>query len=115
MTVVAVGLDLYPGKVGYAVDNGPSYLLGLVVIIIGNFLGCLLVGLMMPYDAAAPAVDAKLAVDWYRALFKGFMCGILMFIAVDFYKERAKSLCQSIYNATGALPQFPNTSGEAQG
>ena len=34
---------------------------------------------------------------------------------VDFYKERAKSLCQSIYNATGALPQFPNTSGEAQG
>ena len=33
---------------------------------------------------------------------------------VDFYKERAKSLCQSIYNATGALPQFPNTSGEAQ-
>ena len=34
---------------------------------------------------------------------------------VDFYKERAKSLCQSIYNTTGALPQFPNTSGEAQG
>ena len=34
---------------------------------------------------------------------------------VDFYKERAKSLCQSIYNATGTLPQFPNTSGEAQG
>lgn len=92
MTVVAFGLDLYTGKVGYAVDNGPSYLLGLIVIIIGNFLGCLLVGLMMPYDAAGPAVDAKLALDWYRVLFKGFMCGILMFIAVDFYKQRKSFL-----------------------
>lgn len=92
LTVVAFGLDLYTGKVGYAVDNGPSYLLGLVVIIVGNFLGCLVAGLMMPYDAAASAVDAKLSVEWYRVIFKGIMCGILMFIAVDFYKQRKSFL-----------------------
>lgn len=92
MTVVAFGLDLYTGKIGYAVDNPPSYLIDILVIIIGNFIGCLFVGLMMPYDAAVTAVNGKLDIEWYRAIFKGIMCGILMFIAVDFYKQRKNFL-----------------------
>ncbi len=92
MTVVAFGFDLYTGKIGYAVEKPLSYMKDIVVIIIGNFIGCMLVGLMMPYDAAGPAVDAKLALDWYQVIFKGVMCGILMFIAVDFYKQRKSFL-----------------------
>ena len=92
LTVVAFGLDLYTGKAGYIVENPPSYLKDILVIIIGNFIGCLLIGLMMPYDNAASLVDGKLAIDWYRVIFKGFMCGILMFIAVDFYKQRKSFL-----------------------
>ncbi len=87
-TVCAFNLDLYTGKVGYWIGKRPSYAIDLLVIILGNFAGCLLTGLMMPYDAASGAVDAKLQLDWYRALFKGVMCGILMFIAVDMYKTR---------------------------
>lgn len=86
LTVVAFGFDLYTGKIGYAVNNPPRYMIDILVIIVGNFIGCLLIGLMMPYDAASSLVDGKLADEWYRVIFKGVMCGMLMFIAVDFYK-----------------------------
>lgn len=88
ITVCAFNLDLYTGKVGYWVGKPASYGIGLVLIIFGNFIGCLVAGTMMPYDAAAALVDAKLNLEPMTALFKGIMCGILMFIAVDFYKQR---------------------------
>lgn len=90
--VCAFNLDLYTGKVGYWVEKSPSYGLDLLVIIAGNLVGCLLIGLMMPYDACGIAVEAKLDQEWYTAIFKGFMCGILMFIAVEFYKQRGSFL-----------------------
>lgn len=88
MTVVAFKLDLYTGKVGYIVENPPSYLWYMPVIIIGNFIGCLVTGLMMPIESAQTLVDNKLALEWYSVLFRGVFCGMLMFIAVDFYKQR---------------------------
>lgn len=92
LTVVAFRLDLYTGKAGYIVENPPSYLKDIAVIIVGNFIGCLMVGLMMPYPQAVDAVEAKLSCDWYTVIFKGAMCGILMFIAVDFFKQRQSFL-----------------------
>ncbi len=88
MTVVAFRLDLYTGKVGYIVENPPSYLWYMPVIIVGNFIGCLVTGLMMPIESAQTLVDNKLALEWYSVLFRGVFCGMLMFIAVDFYKQR---------------------------
>ena len=88
MTVVAFKLDLYTGKVGYIVENPPSFLWYMPVIIVGNFVGCLITGLMMPYDVATTLVDNKLALEWYSVLFRGVFCGVLMFIAVDFFKQR---------------------------
>lgn len=93
MTVFAFGLDLYTGKVGYLVENRPSYLVGLVVIIIGNFVGTLFVGLMMPSDTAAAMVATKLdGYEFLPVLAKGLLCGMLMFIAADFYKTRQSFL-----------------------
>ncbi len=88
MTVVAFRLDLYTGKVGYIVENPPSYLWYMPVIIVGNFIGCLVTGLMMPIESAQTLVGNKLALEWYSVLFRGVFCGMLMFIAVDFYKQR---------------------------
>ena len=88
MTVVGFKLDLYTGKVGYIVENPPSFLWYMPVIILGNFVGCLVTGLMMPYDVATTVVDGKLALDWYSVLFRGVFCGMLMFIAVDFDKQK---------------------------
>lgn len=92
MTVVAFRLDLYTGKVGYAVENPPSYLIGILVIIIGNFIGSLVTGLMMPLDEAQAVVGSKLSLECHEVFFRAIFCGILMFIAVDFYKQRGSFL-----------------------
>ena len=95
-TVFTFRLDLYTGKVGYAVENKPSYLVDLVVIILGNFVGALIIGQMIPMPEAAEVliVDAKLGgdIDWWRVFCKGVFCGMLMFIAADCYKTQKKYL-----------------------
>ena len=95
-TVFTFRLDLYTGKVGYAVENKPSYLVDLVVIILGNFVGALIIGQMIPMPEAAEVliVDAKLGgdIDWWRVFCKGVFCGMLMFIAADYYKTQKKYL-----------------------
>ena len=95
-TVFTFRLDLYTGKVGYAVENTPSYLVDLVVIILGNFVGALIIGQMIPMPEAAEVliVDAKLGgdIDWWRVFCKGVFCGMLMFIAADYYKTQKKYL-----------------------
>ena len=95
-TVFTFRLDLYTGKVGYAVENKPSYLVDLVVIILGNFVGALIIGQMIPMPEAAEVliVDAKLGgdIDWWRVFCKCVFCGMLMFIAADYYKTQKKYL-----------------------
>ena len=95
-TVFTFRLDLYTGKVGYAVENKPSYLVDLVVIILGNFVGALIIGQMIPMPEAAEVliVDAKLGgdIDCWRVFCKGVFCGMLMFIAADYYKTQKKYL-----------------------
>ena len=97
-SVFTFGFDLYTGKVGYLVDNKPSYLLDLVVIILGNFVGCLFMSFVMPESCFGEAAvygvaDAKLVdPDWFRIFCKGIFCGILMFIAADVYKTQKSYL-----------------------
>ncbi len=97
-SVFTFGFDLYTGKVGYLVDNKPSFLLDLVVIILGNFVGCFIVGYMMPETCfnlteVAKVADNKLIdPDWFRVFCKGVFCGVLMFIAADVYKTQKNYL-----------------------
>ena len=87
-TIFSFRLDLYTGKVGYLFDNDRSYISYLLVVIIGNFIGCLILGLMMPLDAAVNLANAKLDnYEFLPVLFKGVLCGMLMFIAADCYKN----------------------------
>ena len=106
-TVFTFGLDLYTGKVGYLFDNKPAFAVDLLVIIIGNFVGCAICGFMLPADAFANnvvpnLVDPKLAMtDYFRIFSKGVFCGVLMFIAADYYKQKQKYL-----GAILAVPVF---------
>ena len=34
---------------------------------------------------------------------------------MNHYRDRAKALCQTVYQATGNMPEFPSTDEEAQG
>ncbi len=87
-TIFSFRLDLYTGKVGYVFDNDRSYIPYLLVVILGNFIGCLILGLMMPLDAASNLAQVKLDnYSFLPVLFKGVLCGMLMFIAADCYKN----------------------------
>ena len=94
-TIFHFGFDLYTGKVGYALENKPTYIIDLLVIILGNFIGCLMIGymtaVMEPSDIANRAilfVEARMNnLNYLGVLFKGILCGLLMFIAADYYKK----------------------------
>jgi formate/nitrite transporter FocA (FNT family) len=87
-TIVTFKLHLYTGKVCYSLENPPTFMIELVLIIIGNFIGCFLMGLAFPLDQAVALCEAKLAVEPLTVFFKGICCGVLMFVAVDAYKTK---------------------------
>lgn len=96
-TICTRGLLLFTGKVGYALDNPPSYLLDLAVIWVGNLIGTNLVAYALratrvcaPYAEKAAAMCAVKAEDSLLSLFLlGVFCNILMFIAVDGFRTNA--------------------------
>ena len=105
-TILTYGMDLYTGKVGYAVDNPPSYVKDLLVIVVGNFIGTFILGMMMPLSGAEALVAKKLDdFELMSVLFKGVLCGILMFIAADTFKTGkgplATFLCVPVFILAG--------------
>lgn len=94
-TILTFGFLLFTGKVGYAVENKPSYLLDLVVIWVGNLIGAMLTGGLVLLTRIGAGISEKAAAlcsvkfgDSLPSIFiLAFFCGILMFIAADGYKN----------------------------
>jgi formate/nitrite transporter FocA (FNT family) len=87
ITILLFGFNLYTGKIGYVLDNAPNYIKQLAIILCGNLAGCLCVGAVFPSEIAQVICENKLQISLLTVLFKAIMCGILMFIAVDAYKQ----------------------------
>lgn len=95
-TILAFGFNLYTGKVGYALDNGASYLGELAMIWLGNFVGTALMAILVRftriYEGIEPRVKSivatKLDDNPISILLLAIGCGVCMFIAVDQYKKR---------------------------
>ncbi len=94
-TILTFGFLLFTGKVGYAVENKPSYLLDLAVIWVGNLIGAMLTGRLVLLTRIGAGISEKAAAlcsvkfgDSLPSIFiLAFFCGILMFIAADGYKN----------------------------
>lgn len=94
--IVIYGFNLYTGKIGYLVDNfNFKYIKMLVITLIGNFIGTLFVGYILKFtriyslihDKAKLLVNVKLDDSLISILILAFFCGILMYLAVNTYKE----------------------------
>ena len=94
-TICTNGFNLFTGKACYIFDNKPSYLLDLVIIWLGNLLGTLLISGLVHLSRLSESftktafilVSSKVA-DTYLSLFVlGIICNVLIFIAVDGYKN----------------------------
>ncbi|MBR4169868.1 MAG: formate/nitrite transporter family protein [Lachnospiraceae bacterium] len=94
-TVCTFGLNLFTGKVCYALDHKAPYLFDLFLIWCGNFAGCLLTGLAMRATRVAPALietaqgicTKKLSGSPFSTILLGLFCNVCIYIAVDGYKN----------------------------
>lgn len=102
LIVCSFGLFLFTGKIGYVFDNKKDYLLTLLEMYVGNLLGALAIGyglrlansggLDLAIETAETIASKKLVLDpggssWYGMLINGFLCGILVYLAVDAFKN----------------------------
>ena len=94
--IVLYSFNLYTGKIGYLINNfSKKYIRELIITLIGNFIGTLFVGFILKYtriytmisEKAKTLADIKLNDTLISILILSFFCGILMYLAVNTYKE----------------------------
>ena len=99
LTIVSYGFKLYTGAIGYLAVQGrntPRYLVELLLIWLGNLVGCFTVGQLVRHTRSFPgfaervsAVCAAKAGDSVTSwLILSFFCGILMYVAVETFKRK---------------------------
>lgn len=101
-TICTRGYNLFTGKVCYVFDNKPKYLLFLLVVWVGNLLGCMLIAFILRctslngnlQDAAEALVNAKMSdydgsfgLRLLSLFFLGVVCDVFIFIAVNGYAK----------------------------
>ena len=97
LTILVFGLKLFTGMTGYLFGERSKlkYLLTLILVWSGNFLGTFLVGLAIRntrialtiIPTAQALVTTKLEDSWYSLMVLGVFCGLLMYIGVDSFKK----------------------------
>lgn len=88
-------LNLYTGKVGYIFNNNLVYLKEVIITLVGNFIGtfftCTILKLTRIYPTlmleAKRLCEIKLNDDILSIFILSVFCGILMYVAVNGYKE----------------------------
>ena len=94
--IVVYSFNLYTGKIGYLIKNfNKKYIRELIITLIGNFIGTFFVGFILRYtriynmisEKAKTLADIKLNDTLISILILSFFCGILMYLAVNTYKE----------------------------
>lgn len=102
LAVCTRGYALYTGKACYLLDNKPAYLFELIIIWLGNLVGCMLLGAMENITVICGAnginkiaegmVIAKLASSSSSLFVLGFLCNIFIYLAVNGYAKNPHEL-----------------------
>ncbi len=99
LTIVVFRLHLFTGKVGYLPFQKPAYLLELLITWCGNWVGTFAIANMVRLTRIYPSfaeraegiVAAKLADGPLSLFILAVFCGLLMFIAVDTFRNQSGS------------------------
>lgn len=99
-SIINFKLDLFTGKVGYIFDNKVNFLVDLLIILLGNGIGCILVGYILRspillndlrfeniISIANEVSLVKLNSSWLTILILSILCGIMIYIAVEVSKR----------------------------
>lgn len=97
--VLTMGLSLFTGKICYCLENKPSYLLRCALVWLGNLLGAVIMGYLIQLtrldglqSAVVEIANTKLNDTWYSLFILGILCNILIYVAVDGYKNNQTAL-----------------------
>lgn len=98
--ILTMNFNLFTGKVCYLFDNKLSYVLDLIVIWIGNLVGTISIALLESFTRLYPALNSKaievcktkLADEPLSLFILGILCNILIYLAVDGYKNNEHEL-----------------------
>lgn len=93
-TICTMNFNLFTGKVAYTLDNKPKYIIDLILIWIGNFLGTGITTLVLGYtrhgiklqEKATVLCNTKLSDTPLSMFILAIFCNILIYIAVESYK-----------------------------
>ncbi|MCD8037393.1 MAG: formate/nitrite transporter family protein [Clostridiales bacterium] len=99
LTIVVFQLHLFTGKVGYLPMQKPAYILELLITWCGNWVGTYIIANMVRATRIYPSLAekantiaaAKLADGTLSLFILAIFCGLLMFIAVDTFKNQTGS------------------------
>ena len=108
--ILIVNFDfyLYTGRVCYLYENkDPKKWLHLLMGLVGNLIGCIIMGIFMQlcfknslktlFDNLNNMINSKLADSWYSTAIKSFLCGMLVYIAVEGFKKIETTLVNMLY------------------
>jgi len=94
VVIVSLEYNLYTGKVGYLIENKITYLIDLLLIILGNFIGIFFIVLTIfvanhndVFIIANDLVIKKLEYSPYQVLALSILCGMLMYLAVEGFRR----------------------------
>ena len=97
--ICTFGFFLFTGKVCYVFENDGAYAINLIVIWLGNLLGAWLTGealrmtrLTALAERAMSLCETKLGDGLWSVFILAIFCNILIFVAVDGYKNNPHEL-----------------------
>lgn len=93
--VLTRGYNLFTGKVAYATNNDFKYSIGLILMWIGNFIGTIILSLFTRFSSLYPKIVekaetivlTKTSQTYLSAFLLAFLCGIIIFLAVENFKN----------------------------
>lgn len=99
LLVCAFKFKLYTGQIGKVFEHDKSFIIDLLVMLCGNFVGAVCVGLLASlinpndtYVEVNKAVGLSKLVDfaggsvsWYQLLIQSLFCGMLVYLGVEVY------------------------------
>lgn len=93
LTILLFKFELFTGKAGLLAARGIGPV-KLAAIWGGNWIGCFIAAALCSLtepgykiaEAAAAIIQVRISNEWYQNIALGIFCGLLMFIAVNYYK-----------------------------
>ena len=99
LCICYMGYDLFTGKIGYLAENFTlKYAVGLCAMLAGNMITTFLLGLVVRYALPELALRAaelfakKLSQNFPKTLIRAAFCGVLMYLAVQIFREKKTPL-----------------------